>query len=83
MYFAFIQLVLDQDAFINTESWDSLTPFPAGFRGAGGGYEALPGGPEVGGPLLLEGQPGQDGALPSALGAHRGPGGSQNQTKTG
>lgn len=62
---------------------DSLTLLPAGFRGAGNGYEALPRGPEVGGPVLPERQPGQDGALPGALGANWRPGGSQNQTKTG
>lgn len=81
--FVFIQLVLDQDQFMSLVFCDSLTLLPAGFRGAGGGYEALPRGPEVGGPVLPERQPGQDGDLPGALGANRRPGGSQKQTKTG
>lgn len=56
---------------------------PAGFRRAGGGCEALPGGPEVGASLMLAEQPGQDGALSNILGADRRSGGSQAQTKTG
>lgn len=52
----------------------ALLLMSAGFRRTGGGYEALPGGPEVGASLLLAEQPGQDRALSSVLGADRRPG---------
>lgn len=52
----------------------ALLLLSAGFRRAGGGYEALRGGPEVGASLLLTEQPGQDRALSSVLGADRRPG---------
>lgn len=42
-----------------------------GFSRAGSGYEAFPGGPEVGPPLLPAEQPGQDRAVSGGVGADR------------
>lgn len=52
----------------------ALLLLSAGFRRAGSGYEALPGGPEDGAPLLPAEQPREDGALSNILGADRRPG---------